>query len=103
MGAIRLVIWNVRGMNSPVKRGKVYAHLKSLKADICFLQETHIIKSSAGVLCPPWASQIFQFNYTVKPRGVAIFINTKVSFIHEQTFSDHSGQYSIVKGLLNEI
>lgn len=26
--------WNIRGVNNPVKRGKVLAHLKSLNSDI---------------------------------------------------------------------
>ncbi len=33
-GGITLVSWNVRGMNSTLKRGKVYAHLRTLKADM---------------------------------------------------------------------
>ena len=80
IGAVRLVSWNVRGMNSPVKRGKVFAHLKSLKADICFLQETHIKKSAAKVLRLRWASQIFQSNLLVKAKGVAILIHKKLHF-----------------------
>ena len=103
IGAVRLVSWNVRGMNSPVKRGKVFAHLKSLKADICFLQETHIKKSAAKVLRLRWASQIFQSNLSVKARGVAILIHKKATFQHEQTITDQNGRYLIVRGLLNEI
>ena len=80
IGAVRLVSWNVRGMNTPVKRGKVFAHLKSLKADICFLQETHIKKSAAKVLRLRWASQIFQSNLLVKAKGVAILIHKKLHF-----------------------
>ena len=36
------VSWNVKGLNHPVKRSKVFAHLKKLKADIVYLQETHL-------------------------------------------------------------
>ena len=31
--------WNVKGLNHPVKRTKVLAHLKLLKTDIAFLTE----------------------------------------------------------------
>lgn len=35
-GNLNFCSWNVNGINEPVKRGKVLAHLKSLKADIIF-------------------------------------------------------------------
>lgn len=37
MSNITLVSWNVRGLGHTIKRGKVFAHLKYLKADIMFL------------------------------------------------------------------
>lgn len=39
---IRLTSWNVGGLNRPVKRARVFSHLKDLKTDIIFLQETHL-------------------------------------------------------------
>lgn len=100
---INLVSWNVRGMNSPLKRGKVYAHLRALKTDICFLQETHIKKTAAKVLRPSWASQVYQSNFSTKTRGVAILIKKNIPFIHSQTISDQRGRYVIVRGELNSI
>lgn len=41
-GQLTVVTWNVRGLNHPVKRGKVLVHLKALSSDIIFLQETHL-------------------------------------------------------------
>ena len=90
-------------MNSPLKRGKVYTHLCTLKADICFLQETHIQKKSAKILCPSWASHVFQSNFSTKARGVAILIKKNIPFVHTQTISDDRGRYLIVSGELNSI
>lgn len=45
-GNLTICSWNVNGIKEPVKRGKVLAHLKSLQADIMFLQETHLKKDS---------------------------------------------------------
>lgn len=39
---LQLISWNVKGLGRAAKRGKVFKHLKSLSADIIFLQETHI-------------------------------------------------------------
>lgn len=45
--------WNVNGINEPVKRDKIHAHLKSLQVDIIFLQETHLEKDSHSTRSSP--------------------------------------------------
>ena len=40
--AVKFISWNVKGLNGPVKRGRIFSHLKNLKTDIAFLQETHL-------------------------------------------------------------
>lgn len=81
----------------------VYAHLRALKVDICFLQEMHIKKTAAKVLCSSWASQVYQSDFSTKARGVAILIRKILPFIHFQTISDQRGRYLIVRGELNSI
>lgn len=39
---IRFTSWNIKAKNGPVKWARVFAHLKNLKSDIAFLQETHL-------------------------------------------------------------
>ena len=95
---IKIISWNVRGINSPLKRGKVCAHLRALKADsgICFLHETHIKNTAAKALHPSWASQVYQSNFSTKSRGVAILIKKNIPFILSLTISDQRGRYLIV-------
>lgn len=57
-GNLKLISWNVKGLGSFIKRGKVFKHLKSLSADIIFLQETHIKKDTQHRLKCNWVSQI---------------------------------------------
>ncbi len=40
--AVRFVSWNVKGLNGPVKRTRIFTHIKRLKTEIAFLQETHL-------------------------------------------------------------
>ncbi len=101
LGNIRLVSWNVRGINSPVKRGKVLLHLKSLKADISFIQETHLKKGSENRLKSNWIAQMYQSTFSTKARGVAILIRKNVPFVHQKTMSDINGRYIIVLGSIN--
>ncbi|XP_055487032.1 tubulin alpha-1 chain-like, partial [Leucoraja erinacea] len=39
---LRFVLWNVRGVGSPTKTDRIFAHLQQLKGDIFFIQETHL-------------------------------------------------------------
>ena len=39
-----LVSWNVRGLNQPAKRSRVFSQLNKLKAEIVYLQETLNVK-----------------------------------------------------------
>jgi len=102
-GTLNLLSWNVRGINSPVKRGKVYAHLKKLDAEIVFLQETHIKSTAKFSIKAPWMSQVYQSNFSTKTRGVAIIIKKSVPFIHKQTIKDRNGRYLVVCGEINSL
>lgn len=42
MQTLNLVTWNVRGIRNQSERTKIINHLIELKADICFIQETHL-------------------------------------------------------------
>lgn len=59
------------------------AHLKTFKADIHFLQETHLKKNAQRCLRPACASQVYQPNFTAKARGVTILIRKNFLFIHK--------------------
>lgn len=77
---LRFISWNIRGMGNPVRRSKVFAHLKRLNSDLVFLQETHLrVKDQCRLHCP-WVGQVFHSNFNSKARGVAILINKKVQF-----------------------
>lgn len=102
-GNVTLASWNVRGLNNQVKRAKVFSYLKSIPADIIFLQETHIRNSEQRRLRCNWISQIFQSTFSSRARGVAILFRKSAPFKHISTVSDPNGRYLIVTGLLSSI
>lgn len=71
---LNIVSWNVKGLNHPVKRRKVFSHLKQLKTDIVFLQETHVRASEHSRLMVGWAGQHFHSAFQAKTRGVSILV-----------------------------
>ena len=78
---ITLTSWNVKGLGNNIKYGKVFSHLKSLKADILFLQETHTIKITEYKLKPNWISQVYHAPFTTGARGVAILFSNTIPFL----------------------
>ena len=74
--------WNVNGVNEPVKRGKVLTHLKSLQADVIFLQETHLKNDSYTRLRCRGIQHIYHSNFSVKARSTVILIRRGVPFKH---------------------
>lgn len=90
--------WNVKGVNEPVKRGKMLSHIKSLKADVIFLQETHLKNDAHNKLRCRWVNQVYHSTFSAKARGVAILIKKGVPFRQTSTIADKNGRYILVTG-----
>lgn len=98
-GRIKLIGWNVKGLNSHVK-SVVFSNLTQLKANICFLQETHLKHSSHESLMRSWVGQMFHSGFYFKARGTALLINKNTPFNPSRTISDPNGRSVIVSGTL---
>ena len=98
--AVRFFSWNVGGINGTVKRAKVFDHIKKFKADITFLQETHLRTADQIRLSRPWIGQIYHSKFDTKTRGTAILINKNVQFTSTNTVSDTYGRFVVVTGSL---
>lgn len=95
--------WNTRGLNEPVKRGKILSHLKSIGSDIMFLQETHLKNNSHFRLKAKWIGAVYHSTFPCKSRGTAILIRRGIPFIHKNSITDKEGRYLIVVGELYNI
>ena len=76
--AVRVISLNTGGLNTVIKRTKVMTHIKTLNADIMFLQETHLCNSDHRKLNRPWIDQTVHSQFNVKTRGTAILIQKNV-------------------------
>ena len=100
LGSIRFTSWNVRGLGGPVKRARVLSHLKDMKTDVAFLQETHLRVCDHARLRKPWVGQVLHSGYNSRSRGAAIVIHKRLQFSSEQIISDQNGRYVIVVGVM---
>ena len=99
----KFTTWNAKGVNHPVKRSKIFAHLSKLKTDIAFLTETHLLNKNHNMLKRGGFSQIFHSKFDAKFRGTAILIHRDVQFVQSKVLSGSDGRYIIVQGHLFNI
>lgn len=99
-GSIRFTSWNVRGLGGPIKRARVFSHLRNLKLEVIFLQETHLRVCDHTRLCKPWIGQVFHSSFNSRSRGTAILVHKKLQFSPEQIIPDPNERYIIVVGKL---
>lgn len=69
---VKATTWNVKGLNTYMKRKKVLAYLKQRKSDIILLQETHLLGKDTFRMNTPWVGEAYHNTYKSKRRGVAI-------------------------------
>ena len=98
--SIQLVSLNAKGLNNPVKRQKIVSYLQQLKADIAFIQETHLKMDAVSYLKRRWVGQLYHSQFNVKARGAAILIHKDIAFQAEEVIADTNGRYAIVIGQL---
>ena len=96
MNDIKLVSWNVRGLNSKYKRSLVLQYLKSLNPHIVLLQETHLMGSKTLSLNRNWIQRAVHSTYSSYARGVVILLHKKLQCNIEHVVTDPHGRYAIV-------
>lgn len=101
--SLRFLSWNIKGMDSPVKRSRVFYHLKQLRVDVAFLQETHLRVKDRHRVKPPWAEYYFHSNFDSRARGVAILIHKNLHFSTTKVIADKNGRYLIIVGSINHM
>uniref|UniRef100_A0A8C5M2S8 Reverse transcriptase domain-containing protein n=1 Tax=Leptobrachium leishanense TaxID=445787 RepID=A0A8C5M2S8_9ANUR len=98
---LKLVSYNVRGLNKPEKRRRLLRDMASLHASIVFVQETHFCSTTP----PSLRDRRFPLGYfdhapESKSRGTAILISSSVPFVHSETYTAGDGRCVFVKGTI---
>lgn len=94
---LNFVIWNVKGLNHPVRRKKISTHLKWLKTDFAFLQETSVRSSDNSKFM---AERAFTPPSRQRQGGVSILIANNILFEPSNIAADKNGKFIIVSGKL---
>uniref|UniRef100_A0AAQ6ABA7 Reverse transcriptase domain-containing protein n=1 Tax=Amphiprion ocellaris TaxID=80972 RepID=A0AAQ6ABA7_AMPOC len=98
---LKIISFNVNGVLNPVKRSKILSKLKKERAQIAFLQETHMSKLEHVKLKKQGFKYVFASSYkSTHKRGVAILISNSLTYEHESEITDDSGRFIKITGKL---
>lgn len=103
MKTIKIVSYNVNGINNPIKCKKLLHQLKKETGDIIFLQETHLVKLEHEKLKKLTKAQVYYSSYKSSKRGVAILIMPQIAFTLEKLITDKEGRYVMVIGKVEDV
>lgn len=95
LGSTRFISWNIKGIQHPIKRNRVFARLKTLGSDIMYLRNNEYDKLKKN-----WIGQVFHSDYGDRSRGAAILIRRGLPFTPVNIIPDNKGRFIIVTGKL---
>lgn len=94
---IRIVTWNVNGLQEGTKKHKVLYHLGKIPCDIVFLQELYFKTGQVEYLRRQWVGEAFEATLTSRSRGVGILINKRLPFKLISQHPHEYGRYLVIR------
>lgn len=103
MGELKVISLNVNGINNVIKRKKILLEMEKEKADIIYLQETHLDKLEHEKLKKITKSQVYYSTLNSKQRGVVTLIKPHLNFELETCQTDKEGRYVLTVGKIEGV
>lgn len=103
MALIRIVSWNVRGLNDKIKHSLDMAFLKQHNPRVCILQETHLVGSKTMSLKKTWVGHYYHATYSSYARGVSILIHKSLTFEFLDVNLDPGGRYVLLHAIIDTL
>lgn len=101
MANLKFLTWNIRGIRDKIKRAAVFACLKTYRADITILIETHITGQLQLALKRPWIGWAFHATHSPHSRGVSILVAKTTPFAVITIRTDPQGRFIFLHCTLN--
>lgn len=103
MAPLKVLSWNVWGLNDKVKRSLVFEFIKKYNPHICILQETHLVGSKIRSLKCPWVGRHFHATHSGYSRGVSILIHKSLNFELLDVKLDPGGKYVLIHAYIETV
>ena len=104
MTEVKFLSYNVKGLNSTVKRLKVLGEIEKLRADVVYIQETHLtLDANIKLYSPAYPTWFYGDSISKRARGVAIGFTRGLGFTLEARLTDPEGRFLFLKIKLDNI
>lgn len=104
LGKLKIVSINVNGLGNPIKRSRVLTKLKRDRAQVIFIQETHMSKEEHEKFKKlGYTNSFFSSCRNSRRRGVLTLISNAINFEVLEEDCDKDGRYVVVKGRIDNI
>uniref|UniRef100_A0A8C5M1Q5 Reverse transcriptase domain-containing protein n=1 Tax=Leptobrachium leishanense TaxID=445787 RepID=A0A8C5M1Q5_9ANUR len=100
---MKLLSYNVKGLNVPMKRHSLSKTLKFHDADIVCIQETHFRRLDHPKLNIPFYQTQYHSTFASKSRGVSLLIHNRLAFQAHRILKDTKGRYIILVCTINSV
>ena len=100
---LKIISFNVRGLNNAKKRMSIFRHLSTNQCDIAFLQETYSSVHDVSRWLQEWGGSGYFVHGTKHSRGVAILLRKNLGIDVIDTILDSKGRFIILKIKSNEV
>lgn len=100
---LKIISHNTQGLNSPIKRRKLFQLYKSMHTDVLFLQETHFPSSYQPSFLHHQFPQFFLASAKNKTKGVAICFTKHINIADLEVVLDPLGRFISVSGTIDGV
>lgn len=95
---ISIGTWNIKGLNSPQKRQKMWKYVIDHHLDVVALQENHLARDDEARLKHKLYPLVYKSSAATKHRGVALLFGAALHFQPLDVLSDRDRRWIMVKG-----
>lgn len=98
-----VVSYNLRGLQSELKRRSAFNHFHEKSHDIILVQETHSTRRNEKIWQAEWGGDIIFSLYNSRARGVAVLFKKGLNYKINNQLSSTNGRYLILEIETNEL
>ena len=99
---LRIISYNVRGLNNARKRTAIFKHLKESSCDVAFLQETYSSEMIENKWLQEWGGSGFLVHGSKHSRGVAVLFRKHLDVAVLEKYLDAEGRFIVLKVKIND-
>lgn len=80
MTTVPIVLWNIRGLQNPLKHTMVSTTLQKHLPAIRALQETHLVSDTLSCVNFSWVGWVYHSTHTSYSREVSVLVHQSLDF-----------------------